>query len=120
MERGRLLRQPPPKNRGTLPTFSTCAAALQKRRPSTRQGRSPMRRHGTTLVSVFIFVGAVQIAACAKPYHEENERYVVVATNINLPNWQEAEAGCLEAARALGGKGGTVCPRGCTPQLGIG
>ena len=44
------------------------------------------------LVSVFIFVGAALVASCAKPYHEENERYVFVATNINLPSWQEAQA----------------------------
>ena len=51
-----------------------------------------MTRQGVTLVSVFIFVG-VALIACAKPYHEENERYVFVATNINLPYWQEAQAG---------------------------
>jgi len=44
---------------------------------------------------------AALIASCAKPYHEENERYVFVATNINLPYWQEAQAGFLDAARAL-------------------
>ena len=53
-----------------------------------------MKRHGATLlVSIFVFVGAVLIASCAKPFHEENERYVFVATNINLPYWQEAQAG---------------------------
>jgi hypothetical protein len=45
-----------------------------------------MTRQGGTLVSVLIFVGVVLIA-CAKPYHEENERYVFVSTNINLPYW---------------------------------
>jgi ABC-type sugar transport system substrate-binding protein len=69
-----------------------------------------MRRHGTTLVSVFIFVGAALIAACAKPYHEENERYVFVATNINLPYWQEAEAGFLDAAKVLGVRGELIGP----------
>src|SRR5258708_29333554 len=120
MERGRLVRQPPPKNRGTLPTFATCAAALQKRRPNTRQGRSPMRRHGSTLASVFIFVAAALIAACAKPYHEENERYVFVATNIKLPYWQEAEAGFLDAARALGVKGELIGPTGYQPNAELG
>src|SRR5467141_2349389 len=104
----------------TLPTFSTCAAALYKRRPSTRQGRSPMRRHGTTLVSVFIFVGAVLIAACAQPYHEENERYVFVATNINLPYWQEAQAGFLDASKALGVNGELIGPTGYAPNAELG
>jgi ribose transport system substrate-binding protein len=79
-----------------------------------------VRRHGTTLVSVFIFVGAVLIAACAKPYHEENERYVFVATNINLPYWQEAEAGFLDAARALGVKGELTGPTGYAPNAELG
>ena len=30
-----------------------------------------MKRNGTKLVPGFIFVGAVLIAACARPYHEE-------------------------------------------------
>src|SRR5260370_11207317 len=88
--------------------------------PSTRQGRSPMRRHGTKLVSVFIFVGAVLIAACAQPYHQENERYVFVATNINLPYWQEAQAGFLDAAKALGVKGELVGPTGYAPNAELG
>ena len=79
-----------------------------------------MRRYGTTLVSVFIFVGAVLIAACAKPYHEENERYVFVATNIKLPYWQEAEAGFLDAARALGVKGELTGPTGYAPNAELG
>src|SRR2546425_1627834 len=77
-----------------------------------------MRRHGTTLVSAFIFVGAVLIAACAKPYHEENERYVFVSTNINLPYWQEA--GLLDAAKALGVKGELIGPTGYAPNAELG
>ena len=61
-----------------------------------------MRIHGITLVSIFVSAGAALIGSCAKPYHEETERYVFVATNINLPYWQEAQAGFLDAARALG------------------
>jgi ribose transport system substrate-binding protein len=79
-----------------------------------------MRRHGTTLVSVFIFVGAALIAACAKPYHEENERYVFVATNINLPYWQEAEAGFLDAAKVLGVRGELIGPTAYAPNAELG
>src|SRR5260370_30330479 len=61
-----------------------------------------MRRHGATLVAVAICAGAALIASCAKPYHEEIERYVFVATNINLPYWREAQAGVLDAAKKLG------------------
>jgi ribose transport system substrate-binding protein len=79
-----------------------------------------MRRHGPRLVSLFIFVGAALIASCSKPYHEKNERYVFVATNINLPYWQEAQAGFLDAAKALGVKGELVGPTGYAPNAELG
>jgi ribose transport system substrate-binding protein len=79
-----------------------------------------MRGHGTTLISVFIFVGAVLIVSCGKPYHEENERYVFVATNINLPYWQEAEAGFLDAAKSLGVKGELSGPTTYDPNAEVG
>jgi len=79
-----------------------------------------MRRHGATRVSVFFLIGAALIASCAKPYHEENERYVFVATNINLPYWQEAQAGFLDAARALGVKGELIGPATYDPDAEVG
>ena len=60
------------------------------------------------------------IGACAQPYHEENERYVFVATNINLPYWQEAEAGFLDAAKALGVKAELSGPTTYDPSAEIG
>jgi ribose transport system substrate-binding protein len=75
-----------------------------------------MRRHGVTL----IFVGAVLIVSCAKPFHEENERYVFVATNINLPYWQEAQSGYLDAAKALGVKGELIGPPTYDPPGEVG
>jgi ribose transport system substrate-binding protein len=63
-----------------------------------------MRKYGVGLACFLVLLVAMIIAACAKPYHEETERYVFVATNINLPYWQEAQAGFLDAARALGVK----------------
>jgi ribose transport system substrate-binding protein len=79
-----------------------------------------MRTHGIALVSIFIFVEAVLIAGCAKPYHEENERYVFIATNIKLPYWQEAEAGFLDAAKAIGVKGELSGPTTYDPSAEIG
>jgi ribose transport system substrate-binding protein len=58
--------------------------------------------------------------SCAKPYHEENEHYVFVATNINLPYWQEVEAGFLGAAKALGVKAELVGPPGYQPNAELG
>jgi ribose transport system substrate-binding protein len=78
-----------------------------------------MTRQGVTLGSVLIFVGVVLIA-CANPYHEENERYVFVATNINLPYWQEAQAGFLDAAKTLGVKGELTGPTTYDPNGEVG
>ena len=75
-----------------------------------------MRRYASRLVPFFIFVWAVLITSCSKPYHETNERYVLVATNINLPYWQESQAGFLDAAKALGVKGELVGPTGYAPN----
>ena len=71
-----------------------------------------MKKHGATLASVVILCGSALIVSCTKPYHEENERYVFVATNVNLPYWQNAEAGFLDAAKALGVKAELVGPPG--------
>ena len=79
-----------------------------------------MRRRRTTLTSVLIFGGAVLIGACAKPYHEEHERYVFVATNISLPYWQQAQAGFLDAAKALGVKAELIGPTGYAPNAELG
>jgi ribose transport system substrate-binding protein len=79
-----------------------------------------MRRQGITLVSIFVFAGAALVASCAQPFHEENERYVFVATNINLPYWQEAQAGFLDAARALGVKAELVGPATYDPDAEVG
>ncbi len=78
-----------------------------------------MSRTGTMLVSVFVFVGAIVMASCAKPYHEENERYVFVATNISLPYWQEAQAGFLDAAKTLGVKGELIGPTTYDPDAEV-
>ena len=69
-----------------------------------------MRRHAATLASFLLLLVAAVIGSCARPYHEENERYFFVATNINLPYWQEAQAGFLDAAKQLGVKAELVGP----------
>src|ERR1700736_4184915 len=80
-----------------------------------------MKRHGPTLViSFLIFLGAVLIVSCAKPFHEESERYIFVATNINLPYWQEAQAGFLDAAKALGVKAELTGPTTYDPNGEVG
>ena len=69
-----------------------------------------MRKFGGALASFMILLVAAVIVSCAKPYHEETERYVFVATNIDLPYWQEAQAGFLDAAKQLGVRAEMIGP----------
>jgi len=69
-----------------------------------------MRRHGAKLVLAVVLSGGALIGSCAKRYHQENERYVLVATNIKLAYWQEAQAGFLDGAKALGVKAELIGP----------
>jgi ribose transport system substrate-binding protein len=43
-----------------------------------------------------VFVG------CQESYHEKEERYVLIAANIHLPYWQEADAGLRDVAKEMG------------------
>lgn len=75
-----------------------------------------MERHRAIPGLVLIFIGAGLVASCAKPYHEQSERYVFVATNTSLPYWQQAQAGFLDAAKELGVKGELIGPTGYQPN----
>lgn len=74
-----------------------------------------MRKLGKALATFVILLIAAVIGSCAKPYHEETEKYYFVATNINLPYWQEAQAGFLDAAHNLGVKAELVGPETYDP-----
>lgn len=59
---------------------------------------------------------AVTAVGCQKPYHDPNERYVLVATNINLPYWQEAAAGLTDIGKNTGVKVDLVGPTTFSPS----
>ena len=44
------------------------------------------------------------VAACGAPYHQPEERYILIAANVNLPYWQEAEAGLRDVGKLMGVK----------------
>src|SRR5712672_1243505 len=66
-------------------------------------------------VSAVLLV-AVALAACQTPYHDQNERYVFGASNVNLPYWQEAQAGLMDAAQQMGVKAELTGPEKFDPQ----
>jgi ribose transport system substrate-binding protein len=70
-------------------------------------------RLGVVVVSCLAVIG---LASCQTPYHEQEERYVFVASNVNLPYWQEAQAGLTDAAKQLGVKSELTGPEKFDPQ----
>ncbi len=62
-----------------------------------------MKSH-RSLSLLLIAIAVTGLASCQKAYHEQEERYVFIATNINLPYWQEAQAGLTDAAKQMGVK----------------
>jgi ribose transport system substrate-binding protein len=56
------------------------------------------------------------IVGCEKPYHQPEERYVLVAANVNLPYWQEAAAGLTDIGKNAGVKVAMVGPATFAPS----
>lgn len=56
------------------------------------------------------------LAACQEPYHQKEEQYYLISANINLPYWQEAEAGLRDAAAGLGVKAEMDGPATLSPK----
>lgn len=61
-------------------------------------------------------LAAVGLTSCQTPYHEDGERYVFVASNVNLPYWQEAQAGLTDASKQMGVKAELAGPDKFDPQ----
>ena len=63
-----------------------------------------------------IAVLALVAGACQKPYHQPEERYVLVAANVDLPYWQEAAAGLNDIGKTAGVKVEMVGPSSFSPS----
>jgi len=63
-----------------------------------------------------IAVMAIVVGACQQPYHQPDERYVLVAANIDLPYWKEAEAGLTDIGKNAGVKVEMVGPTTFSPS----
>lgn len=75
-----------------------------------------MRRHRATPIGLGLLVATVLSASCQKRFHEDTERYVFITANINLPYWQEAEAGFKDAAQTIGVKAEFTGPSTYSPE----
>jgi ribose transport system substrate-binding protein len=56
------------------------------------------------LAVLLCFALGLALVACEEPYHQKEEQYYFIAANINIPYWQEAQAGLLDAAKEMGVK----------------
>ena len=99
-----------------LPPSSTQSAATQL---SCRRWLSLHGPVGTSfaLPALALMFLAGSLAGCGpEPYHQQDERYVLIATNVALPYWQEAQAGLQDSAKVLGVKAEMIGPDGYAPD----
>jgi len=74
-----------------------------------------MKLHPRSLALSAVLLGAA-LAACQEPYHQKEEQYYLISANINLPYWQEAEAGLRDAATGMGVKAEMDGPTTLSPK----
>jgi ribose transport system substrate-binding protein len=74
-----------------------------------------MKFHTKSIACVGVMLGAA-LAACQEPYHQKEEQYYLISANINLPYWQEAEAGLRDAATGMGVKAEMDGPATLSPK----
>jgi ribose transport system substrate-binding protein len=65
------------------------------------------------LLSIALSAGLV---ACEEPYHQKEEQYYFISANINIPYWQEAQAGLTDAAKGMGVKAEMDGPTTLSPK----
>jgi ribose transport system substrate-binding protein len=73
------------------------------------------KRSALPVAGVIFLAGT--LASCGpEPYHQKDERFVLIATSTGLPYWQEAQAGLQDAAKELGVKAEMVGPETFAPD----
>ena len=73
-------------------------------------------RSRSALVFLSLLGVIFSVASCQKPYHDEKERFVLVAVTVKLHYWQEAEAGLRDVSQQMGVKAELVGPENFDPQ----
>ena len=61
-------------------------------------------------------MGGLFLGSCGAPYHQPEEHYILVAANVNLPYWQEAEAGLRDVGKLMGVKVEMTGPASLSPN----
>lgn len=105
-----------------LPLQSLPASSTQSPlAPSSCRRWPPLQRSERSSVFALqlfavIFLAGALVGCGPEPYHQQDERYVLIATNVALPYWQEAQAGLQDSAKVLGVKAEMIGPDGYAPD----
>jgi ribose transport system substrate-binding protein len=66
--------------------------------------------------AAFLVVVCLTLAACQEPYHQKEEQFYLISANVNVPYWQEAQAGLTDAAKEMGVKAEMDGPATLAPK----
>src|SRR5437899_5873952 len=75
-----------------------------------------MRLHPARTICGVVLLAIALLVSCEEAFHQPDERYVLVTAKINLPYWQEAQAGFRDAAQMLGVKAEFAGPTSYAPN----
>ena len=73
-------------------------------------------KHHTKWTALLLVVLSAGLVACEEPYHQKDEQYYFISANINIPYWQEAQAGLTDAAKTMGVKAEMDGPTTLSPK----
>src|ERR1700683_2219420 len=73
-------------------------------------------KHHFKWTALLLVVLSVGLVACEEPYHQKDEQYYFISANINIPYWQEAQAGLTDAAKTMGVKAEMDGPTTLSPK----
>src|SRR5450755_1506365 len=80
-----------------------------------RARRLPMK-FKTKWAGILVVAVGASLAACQDEYHQKDEQYYLIAANVNVPYWQEAQAGLTDAAKNMGVKAEMDGPAAMSPK----
>jgi ribose transport system substrate-binding protein len=70
----------------------------------------------TKWAGILVVAVGASLAACQDEYHQKDEQYYLIAANVNVPYWQEAQAGLTDAAKNMGVKAEMDGPAAMSPK----
>ena len=73
-------------------------------------------KHHFKWTALLLVVLSAGLVACEESYHQKDEQYYFISANINIPYWQEAQAGLLDAAKTMGVKAEMDGPTTLSPK----